>query len=156
MIHKGLKVLCALSTVASLAACSSIIEGTSQEILVNTNPSGADCNLMREGNSIAHVSPTPGAATVKKTKYDITIKCNMKGYHEATYFNKSDVAGATVGNVILGGGIGWAIDSASGADNKYTSPVNVTLVPDNMPAPAPTYSVPPASMAPPQESKSGS
>ncbi len=28
-----------------------------------------------------------------------------------------------------GGGIGWAIDSASGADNKYTSPVNITLVP---------------------------
>jgi hypothetical protein len=27
----------------------------------------------------------------------------------------------------LGGGIGWAVDSASRADNKYESPVNITL-----------------------------
>ena len=110
-----------------LSACSSIVEGTSQEIVINTAPSGADCSLVREGISIGRVDPTPGAATVKKTKHDITIVCNKKGYQGTTFFNKSDVAGATVGNVILGGGIGWAIDSASGADNKYTSPVNITL-----------------------------
>ena len=28
-----------------LAACSSVIEGTSQEILVNTNPAGANCTF---------------------------------------------------------------------------------------------------------------
>ncbi|MDB5491327.1 MAG: hypothetical protein JWO78_1176 [Micavibrio sp.] len=64
---------------------------------------------------------------MKKTKYDINIVCTKAGYEKTTYFNKSDVAGATVGNLIFGGGIGWAIDSASGADNKYTSPVNITL-----------------------------
>jgi hypothetical protein len=41
----------------------------------------------------------------------------------------SGAAGATFGNIVAGGGIGWAIDSASGADNKYDAPVNVTLVP---------------------------
>ncbi len=118
-----------LTAVLGMAACSSIIEGTSQEIFVNTNPPGADCALNREGMTIARVSPTPSATTIKKTKHDITIVCTMDGFHEATYFNKSDVAGATFGNIILGGGIGWAIDSAAGADNKYTSPVNITLVP---------------------------
>jgi hypothetical protein len=113
----------------SLAGCSSIIEGTSQEIVVNTNPSGADCALVREGVVIGRVNPTPGAATIKKTKDDITIKCNKDGFEEATYFNKSGAAGATFGNIVLGGGIGWAIDSASGADNKYDSPVNITMVP---------------------------
>lgn len=51
--------------------------------------------------------------------------------------NPAIAAGATFGNIVLGGGIGWAIDSASGADNKYTSPVNITLVPvkDETPAP---------------------
>jgi len=63
-----------------LSGCSSIIEGTSQEIMVNTNPAGADCSLQRQGNSIAHIEPTPGAATIKKTKYDITIVCNKDGY----------------------------------------------------------------------------
>jgi len=114
----------------TLSACSSIIEGTSQEIMVNTNPPGADCSLQRQGNSIAHIEPTPGAATIKKTKYDITVVCNKDGYQEATYLNHSGTAGATFGNIILGGGIGWAIDSAAGADNKYESPVNITLVPN--------------------------
>lgn len=104
---------------------------------MNTNPEGANCSLNREGVSIARISPTPGAATIQKTKHDITISCEKESFHEATYFNKSDVAGATVGNIILGGGIGWIIDSASGADNKYTSPVNITLVPLTEPKPAP-------------------
>jgi len=116
--------------VGVLAGCSSIIEGTSQEITVNTTPAGANCSLERQGISIARIDPTPGAATIKKTKYDITIKCNKRGYQEATYINHSGAAGATVGNIILGGGIGWAIDSAAGADNKYDTPVNMTLVPE--------------------------
>ncbi len=110
-----------------LASCSSIVEGTSQEIVINTTPEGANCALEREGQVIGRVNPTPGAITVKKTKHDITIICTKSGYQKATFMNKSDVAGATVGNIILGGGIGWAIDSASGADNKYTTPVNITL-----------------------------
>ena len=120
-----------------LGACSSIIEGTSQEIAVNTNPSDAECNFIREGRSIGRIPRTPSALTIKKTKHDITIECELAGYQKATYHNKSDAAGATFGNIVLGGGIGWAIDSASGADNKYTSPVNITLVPvkDETPAP---------------------
>lgn len=114
---------------AALGGCSSVIEGTSQEILVNTNPPGANCAFEREGNVIARVAQTPGGATIKKTKHDITLRCAKDGYQDATYLNHSGAAGATFGNIILGGGIGWAIDSASGADNKYDGAVNITLVP---------------------------
>jgi hypothetical protein len=72
--------------------------------------------------------PTPRGFTVKKTKHDIILTCKKDGYQEATYFNKSGAAGATFGNIILGGGIGWAIASASGSDNKYESPMNIALV----------------------------
>ena len=126
-----------------LGGCSSVIEGTSQEILVNTNPPGADCAFEREGNVIARVQQTPGGATIKKTKHDITLRCAKPGYQDATYLNHSGAAGATFGNIILGGGIGWAIDSASGADNKYDGTVNITLVPNMAPA-APV----PATIAP--------
>jgi hypothetical protein len=124
------KAILGIAILGMLPACSSVIEGTSQEIMVNTNPSGADCSLMRQGNVIARVNPTPAAVTIKKTKYDITVVCNKDGFEEATYLNHSGAAGATFGNIVLGGGIGWAIDSASGADNKYDSPVNMTLVRD--------------------------
>jgi hypothetical protein len=134
-----------LVAASSLAGCSSVIEGTSQEILVNTNPAGANCALEREGNVIARIPQTPGGATIKKTKHDITVRCTKDGFQEATYLDHSGAAGATFGNIVLGGGVGWAIDSASGADNKYDSPVNVSLVPatpTDGPAPKPTTVAP--------------
>jgi len=121
-------ICCGLTTVI-LGGCSSIIEGTSQQLVVSTNPPGADCALVRQDVPIARINPTPGAATIEKTKYDITVSCEKEGFEKATYLNHSGADGATFGNIILGGGIGWAIDSASGADNKYDSPVNLTLVP---------------------------
>ena len=135
----------ALVVLPLLGACSSIIEGTTQEIVVNTTPQGADCALRRENRVIGRVNPTPGAEVVEKTKHDMTIKCNKDGFHESVYYNDSDIAGATAGNIILGGGIGWAIDSASGADNKYTTPVNIQMVPQSQAAPAPQSAPDPAS-----------
>jgi hypothetical protein len=117
--------LCAIA----LTGCASIVEGTSQEITVNTNPAPATCGLYRQGTKIGEIASTPGSVLIKKTKYDITVLCVKDGYQQATYLNHSGAAGATFGNIVLGGGIGWAIDSASGADNKYDSPVNLTLVP---------------------------
>jgi hypothetical protein len=111
----------------TLTGCSSVIEGRSQEIMVNTTPAGASCTLLRHDETLGTINPTPGSLYIEKTKYDITITCNKKGYETATYLNHSGVAGATVGNIILGGGIGWAVDSATGADNKYDTPVNISL-----------------------------
>jgi hypothetical protein len=127
-LKKGLSLALVVSSL-SLGACSTIVDGTSQEIVINTNPSGADCGVERKGTNIARVNPTPGAALVSKTKEDITIRCNKDGYDETTYINKSGNAKATLGNILLGGVVGWGIDSATGADNKYTSPVNITLTP---------------------------
>ena len=118
-----------LSSSVGLGACSTIVEGTSQDIAINTNPSRANCGIERQGTTIARVNSTPGSALVSKTKHDITIRCNKDGYHESTFMNKSDAAMATFGNMVAGGLIGWGIDSATGADNKYSSPVNVTLIP---------------------------
>jgi len=102
----------------SLGACSTIVDGTSQEILINTNPSGADCEIERS---------TPGTALVSKTKDDIMITCRKDGFNETTVRNKSRTTWGTLGNVLLGGAVGWGIDSATGADNKYSSPVNIEL-----------------------------
>ena len=124
-----MKVRFALVAAALLASgCSSIIEGTSQTLSFESNPPGADCSLTRHEEVIANVK-TPGGILIKKTKYDIHVLCKKDGYQDATAFLHSDAAGATFGNIILGGGIGWAIDSASGADNKYTEHTTVTLIP---------------------------
>ncbi len=116
---------------AALSGCAAIFDGTSQDIAVNTNPGGATCRLERQGSSIATIPTTPGTATVRKTKEDILVRCTKDGYQEATFVNHSGVAGATVADIlggVLTGGVAWAVDSGTGADNKYDSPVNLTMV----------------------------
>ena len=117
----------AAGAVLALGGCSTIVDGQSQTIGVNTSPTGARCVLMREGAQIGVVDPTPGTVTIEKTKYDIIVNCEKEGYQEASFINKSDVNSATFGNIILGGGVGWAIDSATGSDNKYQGTVDITL-----------------------------
>jgi hypothetical protein len=147
-----------------LCGCAAIFDGTSQDITVNTNPPGAKCDFLREGKVVGTIVETPASLTVRKTKYDLTIRCSKAGFDDATYLNHSGVAGATVADVLGGvvtGGAAWAIDSGTGADNKYDSVVNVSLAPKGLaaaaeaaakaPAPAAVGAEPEApAVAPPQ------
>jgi hypothetical protein len=122
------KVLVLAAAAIAVSGCSSVIEGTSQTLSFESNPPGANCSLERNNAPIGNVT-TPGGIVVQKTKHNILVTCKKEGYQDAKATLKSEVAGATFGNIILGGGIGWAIDSASGADNKYNSITTVSLVP---------------------------
>ena len=124
---KALRLLAAVAAAHSLGACASILSGTSQEITVDSNPRGADCELVRQEEVLARVH-TPETITVKKTKHDINVSCSKEGYQVSREHLKSKIQDATWGNIVAGGGIGWAIDSASGADNKYDDHVTVTLM----------------------------
>lgn len=116
---------------ATTFGCATAFEGTSQEINVVTNPAGASCIFERQGQNIATIPSTPALTLVRKSKYDITVKCNKAGYEEATYLNHSGVTATIAGNIaadiLLTGGLSSIVDSASGADNKYDSVVNITL-----------------------------
>jgi hypothetical protein len=122
----------------AVGGCSSIVQGADQDIAINSNPPGASCILEREGQRIGELTSTPGSVNVSKTKHDITIICDKDGYQTATYINESGwesgsgAAGIAL-DVVLTLGISSAIDSATGADNKYESSVNITMIP-NQPA----------------------
>lgn len=116
-----------------VSGCASIFEGTHQDIQIVTNPPGASCVFERHGEVLGTVPQTPGTMTVRKTKYDIMIKCDKAGYQQAQFLNHSGTSAAIAGNVaadvVLTLGMSSIIDSANGADNKYDSAVNVSLVP---------------------------
>lgn len=115
-----------------LAGCSSVLEGASQDITINTNPIGADCTLSRAGQVIGHIEATPGRVSIQKTKRDIVLICRKDGYQDVVLTDRSGLAAATFGNVVVGGLVGWGVDSATGADNKYGNPLNITLIPDQV------------------------
>ena len=119
--------------VSPLPGCATLLEGRSQEITVITNPPSAQCVFKRQNKPIGSIDKTPGTLLVKKSKYDIIIKCTKNGYQDATYLNHSGLNPAIAGNIaadlILTLGVSSIFDSASGADNKYKSDVNITLLP---------------------------
>lgn len=120
----------ALLTV-TVSGCASIWEGRTQDIAVSTDPPGAECGLYREeGQRIATIERTPGSTLVRKTRNDIWIVCVKPGYQQSIYYNRS---GGTLTNVVAGVltlGISTAVDASTGADNKYESPANVVMLPN--------------------------
>jgi hypothetical protein len=119
----------ALATLVGLAllnGCASIFEGTTQRISVTTTPAGARCTFWRNGTLISDIASTPGSVTIRKTKDDLTIVCDKRGYGTASYVNHSGLAMATFAN-ILTAGLAWAYDSTRGADNKYEGQVSLAL-----------------------------
>jgi hypothetical protein len=146
-------------TSSCLAGCVSVFEGTSQDISVVTNPIGARCAFKRDdGMTMGSVESTPAKLTVRKSKYDLTIICTKPGYQDAAYINHSGVSAAIAANVavdlLLTAGISSIVDSANGADNKYDSVVNITMIPLNTAAAAtamvPVSNVTPVAPAGPQ------
>jgi hypothetical protein len=136
---------------AALTGCASIVGGgSSQDISVMTTPAGATCIFYRQGEPIGTIQSTPGNLTVKRRKYDITIKCDKPGYDQASYFNHSGLSSMVAANVaadlILTAGISSIVDSANGADNEYTGNVVIGLNPTgSTPVASPaTVSPPPA------------
>jgi len=119
-----------------LAGCGTITQGTSQNIAIITAPPGGHCELTRKGEHVATLDSAPGSVKVDKTKNDIMMTCKLAGYQDASANLESGYGAGTFGNIILGGGIGWAIDSATGADNKYPSTASVQFVPLGAPPPA--------------------
>ena len=108
------RALIAAAMLPCVGGCASVFEGTHEDISVVTNPVGATCTFEREGKPIGSVVNTPGTLTVRKSKYDITIKCNKSGYQEAAYINHSGTTATIAANVavdlILTAGISSIVD----------------------------------------------
>ena len=119
-------VLSAICTIL-LSGCASVIEGRSQEVVVKTDPEGSSCTLVRKDTPLGTISPTPGMVYLEKTKDNISIKCSKSGYADVSYTLESKYPENNWLYILVGGPVGWGIDSATGSDNKYASPVTIKL-----------------------------
>ena len=114
--------LAIISTILLITSgCATITSGTSQSVTVVTEKevNGARCELTDSKGGKWYVPETPGTATVRKGDGPMTVVCKKDGYKTATLMVDESLAGATFGNIILGGGIGILVDSMSGAAQKY-------------------------------------
>jgi hypothetical protein len=124
-----MKKVFAISLLSLTTACASVFSGTTQNTAIDSNPQGARCEIKRNGEVIASVDKTPGNVSFKKTKADAVATCTKDGYLDAQQPLPSGVEPSTYVNIVFGGLVGWGIDAASGAMNKYPEKVIINLSP---------------------------
>ncbi len=112
-----------------LAACATIVKGTTQIVAVSTpGVQGATCTLSSPAIG-THTIITPGTTTLEKSKDDINVRCTKKCYADGAGVISSNLQAVTAGNIILGGVVGLGIDAAPGAMNQYTPEIQVVMTP---------------------------
>lgn len=138
-----------------LGACASIIEGSSQQINLQTNPPlHADCRLSNERG--AWQTSAPAVVTVKRSKSDLNVECRSSGI-SGQAVSGAEPEGWTFGNIVTGF-LGAGVDGATGAMFAYDTIVTVPLASSEQPVssfyPAPsaapaitTHSLAPATPA---------
>jgi hypothetical protein len=113
----------------ALAACATVTKGTTQVIAVNTpGVPGATCTLTSSAIG-SQLVVTPGTISLEKSKEEVSVRCTKQCYTEGAGVIASNLEGMTAGNIILGGVIGFGVDAASGAMNKYSPEIQVVMTP---------------------------
>jgi hypothetical protein len=122
------KITLAIAIIVLMSGCATITRGTTEVLVVETTPSGADVDI---SNGLR--CRTPCALEVKR-KSNLVLDISKTGYEPMRVNVLSEVAGAgaagMAGNVVLGGLIGAGVDAATGATKRLTpNPVRITLNP---------------------------
>ena len=116
--------------ILSLTGCATIVSGTQQTVFIDTpHVNGAECKLNDSKNGSWYLPNTPGGVSVLKGNGPMNIICSKPGYETNSVSVDETFTGATLGNIILGGGIGIFVDAASGAAQHYPDKVIVWMQP---------------------------
>ena len=113
---------------ALLGGCATALKGSTQEVRIGVSgPESATCKASNASG--AWTVKAPGTVKVERSGGALSITCEAEGFNKDTRVVSSEFNGATVGNILLGGLIGVAIDAASGANYSYPETVQLTLEP---------------------------
>ncbi|HET6922661.1 MAG TPA: hypothetical protein VFI16_05895 [Anaeromyxobacteraceae bacterium] len=122
-MHGITRALGAAVALSFLGGCASIIKGTTHDVSINSNPTGASVKIYKaEGGALVAEGTTPYVAPLKrgdgffaKGRYRVVIE--KPGLPTREIAIDASVNGWYIaGNLLLGGLIGWLIiDPATGA-----------------------------------------
>ena len=122
-----LKAAVGLCAALWLGGCATLVKGSDQDVQVTTEPvQGAECTLQSSAIGSRKVT-TPATVNLPKSKHSILVSCEKEGYEKSTATITSHFEGWTLGNLLLGGVVGFGVDAASGALNKYDKKIVIPL-----------------------------
>ncbi|MEM1297821.1 MAG: hypothetical protein AAGH68_00985 [Pseudomonadota bacterium] len=72
----------ALSAAAlfTLAGCTTVFDGNTQDITLTSNAEGATCSISRNGGILIPASPIPGTFPIEKRAGDLIVDCSAPGH----------------------------------------------------------------------------
>ena len=109
-----------------MTGCASIISDDKQVMTIESDPQGADCELVnQEGTFIA--KDTPATVTLNTTCKPMTVTCTKEGYQKAQINIDYSHKGSAWGNILAGGPIGYIVDRQTGAGCDYPQRILVPL-----------------------------
>jgi hypothetical protein len=125
------KIIMTLVAGAFLGGCASITGTRNQPVSVNSSCGmvlvpGAACKLSNDKGEW-HVNSTPGSVTIQKAFGDLAIECQKAGLGKGAAIYKSTANASIYGNILVGGLIGFAVDSGSGSGFDYPQLMSVEI-----------------------------
>lgn len=118
--------LCASAGMLSiLTGCASVAHGTTQAVKIETLTAsgqtidGAECRLTNDKGEAVTMSGQ--SVPVRRSGGNLSIECTQPGQAPAGGQAVSRVNGGMVGNILIGGLVGAAIDAGNGAGFNYPS-----------------------------------
>ena len=114
------------------SGCATVTTGTEQNVTVVTekNVIGAQCELTDAKSKKWYVPSTPGNANVHRGDGPMSVICEKSGYRTANLMVDETLAGATLGNILIGGGVGILVDAMSGSAQRYPDQITVWMEPE--------------------------
>ena len=123
--------LAALAAGLTTSGCATVLNGTNIDYSTETDPTGA--NIVFLGD----LSCTSPCEIELRRGSDTRVDISKDGYEPVYVLIQSRLGGSTFGNILLGGGIGAAIDGGNGASNFLAPrPLIVKLAPAGSGEPA--------------------
>jgi hypothetical protein len=123
-----LQFVAALASALFMAGCATVTRGTSEDMQLTSEPSGAQAST-----STGFTCTTPCTLTVNR-KDEFVVKFEEAGYRPQEIPVKTQIAGAGAagfaGNIVAGGIVGMVADAATGATLEHVpNPVHADLAP---------------------------
>jgi len=120
------KILLTAVSAFLLAGCATVVRGTTNQVQVTSEPSGAQART-----TLGHSCTTPCTLTIER-KLAFSVIYTMPGYLEQTIPVNTQVSGGgaagMAGNILLGGVVGVVADAATGAGLDHVpNPVHAIL-----------------------------
>lgn len=126
----------AVTTLATLPGCASIVSQSNWPVTIASSPDGAAFTVTNQktGQKISN-GTTPSTITLPASQgffssASYLIQINKEGFESQSFALQASMNGWYIGNIVFGGLIGWLIvDPATGAMWKLQPDINLTLAP---------------------------